>query len=97
MRKYIPFRGPYFKLQTEFLPVDLRTAHFALGSQINGKKRGSVTYILDREKEVSKIFITSLRLIGRAGRETSNLVGCTVGYGPLNWPITAHILTERDN
>ena len=35
------------------------------------KKRGSVTYSTDRENEVSKIFIISLRLIRRAGKETS--------------------------
>ena len=34
-------------------------------------KRGSVTYSTDRENEVSKIFIISLRLIRRAGKETS--------------------------
>ena len=43
---------------------------FALGPYINGKKRGSVTYSTDRENEVSKIFIISLRLTG-AGKETS--------------------------
>ena len=32
--------------------------------------RGSVTYSTDRENEASRIFITSLRLIGRAGKET---------------------------
>ena len=36
-----------------------------------GKKRGSVTYSTDREKEVSKIFIISLTLIRRVGKETS--------------------------
>ena len=35
------------------------------------KKQGSVTYSTDRENEVSKIFIISLRLIRRAGKETS--------------------------
>ena len=38
---------------------------------MNGKKRGSVTYSTDRENEASKIFITSLGLIRRAGKETS--------------------------
>ena len=38
---------------------------------INGKKRGSVTYSTDRENSVSKIFIISLRLIRRAGKQTS--------------------------
>ena len=32
---------------------------------------GSLTYSTDRENEVSKIFIISLRLIRRAGKETS--------------------------
>ena len=41
---------------------------------------------MDWENEVSKIFVISLRLIGHAGRETSssNLVGHTVKYCPLN-------------
>jgi len=34
--------------------------------------RGSVTYSTDRENSVSKIFIISLRLIRRAGKETSH-------------------------
>ena len=34
------------------------------------EKRGSVTYSMDRENEVSKIFIISLRLIGPAGKDT---------------------------
>ena len=33
--------------------------------------RGSVTYSAERENEVSKVFIISLRLIRRAGKETS--------------------------
>ena len=46
-----------------------------------GKKRGSITYSTDRENEVSKIFIISLRLIGRAGKEKLlNLAGRTVEY-----------------
>ena len=39
----------------------------------------------DRENEVSKIFIISLRLIGRAGKETFTcLAGHTVKNGPQN-------------
>ena len=46
-----------------------------------GKKRGSITYSTDRENEVSKIFIISLRLIGGAGKEKLlNLAGRTVEY-----------------
>ena len=40
-----------------------------------GKKRKSVTYSTDRENEDSKIFIISLRLIGRAGKETFKVSG----------------------
>ena len=35
------------------------------------EKRGSVTYSTDRENEVSKIYIISLRLIWRAGKKTT--------------------------
>ena len=35
------------------------------------EKRGSVTYSTDRENSVSQMFIISLRLIRRAGKETS--------------------------
>ena len=40
-----------------------------------GKKRGSVACSTDRENEVSKIFIISLRLIGRAEKKNSTLAG----------------------
>ena len=43
---------------------------FAYGRAINRReKRGSVTYSTDRENEVSKLFIISVRLIGRAEKE----------------------------
>ena len=72
-------RGPYCKLRTEFVPIDLWPKREA------GKTRGSVTYSTDRENEVSKIFIISLRLIGRAEKkQLSNLAGRTVKYGPQN-------------
>ena len=46
---------------------------------MNGKKRRSATYSADRGLEVSKIFIISMRLIERAGKEQpSNLAGRTV-------------------
>ena len=35
------------------------------------KKRGSATYSTDRENEVSKIFVISLRLIRRVGKKTT--------------------------
>ena len=34
------------------------------------EKQGSVTYSMDQENKASKRFIISLRLIGRAGKET---------------------------
>ena len=43
----------------------------AINQRGKTKKRGSVNYSTDRENEVSKIFIISLRLIRRAGKETS--------------------------
>ena len=62
---------------------------------------------------VSKIFLISLYLgIERAGREAvsiqaewhqmikaceQNLAGRPEKYGPLSWPITARVLTERYN
>ena len=48
------------------------------------KKRGSVTYSTDPENEVSKIFIMSLRLIGRAGKETFKFSGLYSGIRPAN-------------
>ena len=39
------------------------------------KKRGSVTYSTDRENKVNKIFIISLRLIGRAEKEIYKVSG----------------------
>ena len=72
MRDYceIGLRMKYDKylLLTEF---EVRTAS-------NGKKRekrGSVAYSTDRENELGKIFIKTLRLIGRAGKEAFKLSG----------------------
>ena len=45
------------------------------GHKLTGKKRGSVTYSRDRENEVSKIFIISLRLIGHAEKEIFKVSG----------------------
>ena len=53
-----------YLLLTEFevRTVSYGPSFFPLVAQINGKKGGSVTYSTDRENEVSKIFIISLRL-----------------------------------
>ena len=75
LTEYIPLtyrvRGPYCKLRTKFFPVDLWPKREARGPEINGKKRGFVTYSMDLENEVSKIFIISLWLIRRAAKKTS--------------------------
>ena len=42
-----------------------------MGHKSTVKKRGSVTYGTDRENEVSKIFVISLRLIWRVGKKSS--------------------------
>ena len=62
-----------------------------------GKKRGTGTNSTDRESEVNKIFIVSVRLIGWTGKETSlSLVGRTVKYDPQK--LTNHTAcTERYN
>ena len=83
-----------YLLLTEF---EVRTVSYG-PSVFPLKNRGSVTYRTDRENEVSEMVIISLRLIGRAGKEhISNLAGRTVKYGPRNWPIRSHVLTERFN
>ena len=44
------------------------------------------------------MFILSLRLVGRVGKEQlSNLAGHTVKYSSENLPITPRVLTERYN
>ena len=68
-------------------------------SAINQREKTSMRINLRheyRENGVSKIFIISVRLIRRAGEETS-ITGRTVEYGPQSWPITARELTKRYN
>ena len=86
-------RGLYYKLWTRFFPLIYGPSVKRAGHKSTGKTRIRIksTYSMDQEKEVSKIFIISLRVIGAAGKETSwNLAGRTVTYGPQNWPITLH-------
>ena len=69
-----------------FFPIDLQPNCEALRPKNNMNKRGSVTYSMDQENKVSKIFIVSVRLTG-AGvqeRKLSNLAGCTVKYSLQN-------------
>ena len=64
---YIPLtnrvRGPYRKLRTKFFPPRFMAQAPSTGHKSKGKKLGSVTYSTDRENEVSKIFIISLRCV----------------------------------
>ena len=57
--------------RTEFFPVDLGPMSEAHGPYINGERQRPVSYSTARENGVSKLFIISLTLIRRAGKETS--------------------------
>ena len=52
-----------------FFPLIYGPSAKRAGHKSKGKKRGSVTYSTDRENEVSKIFIISLRLTGARARK----------------------------
>ena len=54
--------------------------------KLTEKKRGSVTYSMDRENEVSKIFIISLRLIGRAEKDIFKVSGPYSKVRPAKFP-----------
>ena len=63
------------------------------------KKLGSVTYSADWENEVSKIHIVSSGSNGGwrfSFKQILNLLGGTMKYSPLNWPIIAHTYQLRD-
>ena len=67
MHFYLYFIYIYLLLtEFEVRTVSYRPNFFPL---IYGQKRGSVTYSTDRENEVSKIFIISLRLTGARARK----------------------------
>ena len=88
-----PVRDSYCNLQTEFFS--------ARAINPNGKKWSSITYYTNRENEVSKVFVMYLWIQideeDSNWNELLNLAGCTLKYGPLHWPITGHVLTERYN
>ena len=52
---------------------------------------------LRQSKACWVLFTTQERKLVEAKQPLSNLVAGTVVYDPQNWPITAHILTERYN
>ena len=63
-------RGPHCKVRTENFLVQLWPKHEAHGPEINGKKRGSITYSTDQENNVSKIIKISMKLIRSTGKGT---------------------------
>ena len=65
------FEGRTVSYGPSFFPFDLLPKREVRGPEIEGKKRGSVTYSTDRENEVSKKFIISLRV--RDGSETISI------------------------
>ena len=54
------FEGRTGSYRPSFFPFDFGPSAKRAGHKSMGKKRGSVTYSMDRENEVSKIFIISL-------------------------------------
>ena len=73
---YIPLINLVFSVRSvsygpSFLPLIYGPSAKRVGHESTGKNEDPVTYSTDRENEVSKIFIISLRLIRRAGKETS--------------------------
>ena len=78
---YIPLtnrvRGPYCKLRTEFFSRSLM-AQARSARAINRREKMRIRNLqyTDRENEVRKIFIISLRVIGRAEKKrNSKLAG----------------------
>lgn len=63
------------------------------------RELGSVAYSTDWENEVSKIYIVSSGSNGGwrfSFKQILNLLGGTMKYSPLNWPIIAHTYQLRD-
>ena len=67
------------------------------GHELKWKKQGAVTYGKDGESGVRKMFIISLgNWIELESTPQSQAVH-TSEYGPLNQPITAHLVPESYN
>ena len=69
------FEGRTVSYGPSFFPFAYGPSANRAGHKLTGKKRGSVTYSTDRENEVSKIFIISLKLIGYAEKEILKVSG----------------------
>ena len=61
------------------------------------EKNGAITYSMDRENEVRKMFITSLGNLIELESTPHSQADRTLEYGLLNQPITAHLVPERYN
>ena len=90
------FRGKYLlltKFEVEFFV-------WIYVPRVRRIKRGSVSYSTDQENELSKIVVTSLD--SNRGRrfqfkQTFESGGQLVKYHPLNGPMIAQVVTERQN
>ena len=65
-------QGPYCKLLTEIFPVHLWPKHKVHGPyrKSMGKKRGCITYSMEKKNKVSKIITISMKLIRSTGKGT---------------------------
>ena len=68
-------RGPYCKVTDRVFSRSIMAQTRNARAINRRKKRGSITYSTGRVNEVSKIFIISLRLIGRAEKEIFKVSG----------------------
>ena len=78
-----------------FFPLQFMAKHEV--HELKWKKQGAVSYSTDQENEVSKMFIIPLgHWIELANTPRSQVIR-SLKYGPLNQPITAHVIPERYN
>lgn len=67
------------------------------GHEFKRKKQGAVTHSTDPKNEVNTMFIISLRNWIKLKSTPQGRVVHTLEYGPLNQPITLHVVPERYN
>lgn len=79
-----------------------RVSHFNLwsecgarGHELQGKKQGAIIYRPDRESKVSEMFIVFPGNWSEPESKPRSQAVPTLEYGPLNQPITAHIVSKR--
>ena len=65
------FKVPTVSYGLSFSPLIYCASAKHAGHNSVVKKQGSINYSMDRENEVSKIFIISLRFIEHTGKETT--------------------------